>query len=255
MFHNREEMKKSQFVSLIAVFAAVNVVSDSLMGPPGFTSGVWYSWIYLVAPLTGILIGPYAGFLSTLIGVTIGHFIYPRGPYEFLFTLGAPIGAMVSGFMFRGKWKKVLLYYTVLLAIYFVTPVAWQLPLWGMWDVYVAYIFLLIVAVLMTKRGPWKLESKSLLYALATSAFIGLEADILFRIFIFVPGQTYWLFYGSTVEELIAIWGAGAIITPIKVAISTLVTTMVGVPLVRALRSHYLRYPFLLEKEIKKKEV
>ena len=254
MFHNREGMKKSQFVSLVAVFAALNIVSDSLMGPPGFTSGVWYSWIYLVAPITGILVGPYAGFLSTLIGVTTGHFIYFRDPYEFLFTLGAPVGAMVSGFMFRGKWKKVLLYYTVLLAIYFGTPVAWQLPLWGMWDVHVAYILLLIVAVLMAKRGPWKLESKGLLYALATSAFIGLEADILFRIFIFVPGQTYWLFYGSTVEELIAIWSIAGIITPIKVAISTLVTTTLGLPLVRVLRRFYSRYPFLLEKEIKKRE-
>jgi len=240
-------MKKSQFVSLVTVFAALNVVSDSLIGPPGFTSGVWYSWIYLVAPITGILIGPYAGFLSTLIGVTVGHFIYPRGPYEFLFTLGAPIGAMVSGFMFRGKWKKVLLYYTMLLAIYFVTPVAWQLPLWGMWDVYVAYLLLLIVAVLMAKRGPWKLKCKGLICALATSAFTGLEADVLFRIFIFVPGQTYWLFYGSTVEELVAIWGAGAIITPIKVVISTLVTTTVGLPLVRAFRKFYSRYLFPLE--------
>lgn len=236
MFHNREGMKKSQFVSLVAVFAALNVVSDSLMGPPEFTSGVWYSWIYLVAPITGILIGPYAGFLSTFIGVMSGHFIYPREPYEFLFTFGAPIGAMVSGFMFRGKWKKVLLYYTVLIAIYFATPVAWQLPLWGMWDVYVAYVLLLIVAVLMVKRGPWKLESKGLLCAIATSAFIGLEADILFRIFILVPGQTYWLFYGWTTEVLVGIWGTGAVITPIKVAISTLVTTTVGLPLVRSIR-------------------
>jgi hypothetical protein len=249
VLQNKEEMKKSQFVSLVAVFAAFNVVADALMGPPGFTSGIWYGWIYLVAPITGILIGPYAGSLSTFIGVMAGHFISPRNPYEFLFTLGAPLGAMVSGFIFRGKWKNVLLYYTALLAIYFLTPVAWQLPLWGMWDVYVAYLLLLTVALLMAKAGPWNLESKGLLYALVTSSFIGLEADVLFRIFILVPGQTYRLFYGWTAEVLIALWSTAGFITPIKVAISILVTTIVGFPLVRILGKSYLRYTLNLKEK------
>jgi len=228
-------MRKSRFLALVAVFASINVVFDSLMGLPQLSSGVWYSWIFIVEPINGIVLGPYAGFLSSLIGVMIGHSIYFIDVYEFLFTLGAPIGAMVSGFLFRGRWKMVLAYYTALLGIYFITPVAWQLPLWGMWDVYLAYVTLLLVSVTMARKGLWNPESKGLLYVIALSALIGLEADILFRIFVFVPGQTYRLFYGLDARSLIPIWVEAAAITPIQVAMSILVTTTVGPPLIRVI--------------------
>jgi len=231
-----KEMRKSQFLALVALFASINIILDSLMGLPEFSSGVWSGWIFIVEPINGIVLGPYAGFLSSLIGVMIGHSIYFRDVYEFLFTLGAPIGAMMAGFLFRGKWKIVLTYYTALLAFYFITPIAWQLPLWGMWDVYLAYATLLVVAVMTARKGSWNPKSKGLLYIIALSALIGLEADILFRIFVFIPGQTYRLFYGLGAEALIPIWIEAAAITPIKVALSILVTTMVGPPLIKIIR-------------------
>jgi len=143
---------------------------------------------------------------------------------------------MVAGFLFRGKWKMILTYYTALLGIYFITPIAWQLPIWGMWDVYLAYLILLVVAVMMARKGSWSPKSKGLLYVIALSALIGLEADILFRIFVLIPGQTYRLFYALGEEALIPLWVEAAAITPIKVAISILVTTTVGPPLVKIIK-------------------
>ncbi|MEM2691145.1 MAG: hypothetical protein QXS01_03495 [Candidatus Bathyarchaeia archaeon] len=64
----------------------------------------------------------------------------------------------------------------------------------------------------------WDTDSKKrLIYILALSVFIGLEADILFRVFIFVPCQTYNLFYGIEVRGLKAIWALGGVETPIFV--------------------------------------
>jgi len=229
-------MKKSQFVSLVAVFASLNIVLDSLMGLPQPSSGVWFSWIFVSAPITGIVLGPYAGFLSTLIGVMIGHCIYFQGPYEFLFTLGAPIGAMVSGFLFRKEWKAVLTYFTVLLTMYFITPVSWQLLLWGMWDTYLAYAALIFVILLIAKPGSWKPESKGLRGIVALCTFIGLEADVLFRIFVFIPCQTYRLLYNFSVIELQSIWVAGAAETPIKAAMSIVVAAIAVPPLIKVLR-------------------
>jgi len=217
------------------MFASLNVVCDSLIGLPQLSSGVWYSWIFMIEPITGIILGTYAGFISTLIGVIVGHFIYFRGIHEFLFTIGAPVGAMVSGLMFRGRWKPVLAYYTVLLLAYFVTPLAWQLPIWGMWNTYLAYLCLVVLTTL--GRGVLKLESNKPSYALALSAFIGLEADILFRIFIFIPCQTYQLFYGFTVEALQLIWLTAAFVTPVQVAMSALATVILGPPVIRVLRN------------------
>jgi hypothetical protein len=229
-------MKKSLFISLVALFASFNVICDSLMGFPELSSGVWQGWIFIAEPITGIVLGPYAGFLSTLIGVMIGHSIYFRDVYEFLFTLGAPIGAMVSGFLFRGRWRTVLTYYTALLGIYFITPLAWQLPVLGMWDVYLAYSILLVITMIIVRKGTWNPKSKGLPYVLALSALIGLEADILFRIIVFVPGQTYRLFYDLGAEELTLVWLGAAVITPLKVAMSILVTVTVGPALIRTIR-------------------
>jgi hypothetical protein len=103
-----------------------------------------------------------------------------------------------------------------------------------MWDTYVAFA-ILIAVIFLVQKGLWD-KSKKAPFILTVSAFIGLEADVLFRIFLFVPGQTYRLFYGYKVEDLQYIWGAGGLITPIKVAISTIATVIIGHPLIKELR-------------------
>jgi hypothetical protein len=233
-----KKTKDSAFISLVAVFAAFNVVCDSWVSLPLPFSGVWDSAIFMSEPITGIMLGPSAGFFSSFIGVMIGHFIIFRDAYEFLFTLGAPIGAMVSVLVLRGKWKTVLMYYSALLGAFFVTPIAWQLPFWGMWDVYLALGLLLAVIVIVRKwKNLWDVKSSTrLLCILALSTFIGLEADVLFRIFIFVPCQTYQLFYGYSLETLRAIWVLGAVETSTKAALSTVATATVGLPMISVAR-------------------
>ena len=234
-----KRLKESSFVSLIAVFAAFTIVCDSLMGPLLDISGVWYSWIFIAEPINGIILGPYASFFSTFIGVMVGHSIYIRSSAEFLFTLGAPIGAMISSLVFRGKWKIAVLYYLALLGAFFITPVSWQLPLWGMWDVYLAFGCLLVSVVVMKKwSGVWNTKSTSvrLLYIVALCTFIGLEADVLFRIFILVPCQTYHIIYSLDVSELQLWWAAGAVETSTKAALSTLISVMVTPSIIKAVR-------------------
>ena len=230
--------EKSTFVSFVAIFAAFNVICDSLVSSPLPYSGVWHSWIFILEPLTGIILTPLASFFSALIGVMIGHFVNFLDVYEFLFTLGAPIGAMISSLIFRGKWSIALIYYTALLGAFFVTPVSWQLPFWGMWDVYLAFICLLITSVMVKKwKTLWNTWSSSrLIYILALSTFIGLEADVLFRIFILIPCQTYQLFYNWDVNALQGIWVLGAVETSTKAALSTIIAATVGLPIITAIR-------------------
>jgi hypothetical protein len=237
--HTDEALKRmrkdtgSRFVSLVILFGALTVVVDSIPGIPQFTEGVWYSWIFVMTPITGIVVGPTAGFLATAVGVLIGHILYFRGLPEFLFTLGAPVGCMVAGLLFRGRWRPVLAYYTVLFAGYFLTPTAWQLPVWGMWDTYLAYASLAILALLAAKGSRVFTSPASRLFPLA--AFIGLEADVLFRVFLFVPLQTYRTIYGLPVDVLQFIWAAGALVTPVQVALSVVATTVLGTSLMQRL--------------------
>ncbi|MEM3617440.1 MAG: hypothetical protein QXJ31_05970, partial [Candidatus Bathyarchaeia archaeon] len=232
-----EKLEGSTFIALISACAAFGIICDSLVAPLPY-SGVWYSWIFISEPITGILLGPWAGFLANLIGVMIGHLINYIDAYEFLFTLGAPLGAMISALAFRRRWGIILTYYLALLGGFFAAPVSWQLPFWGMWDVYLAFANLLFLAVITSKwKNLWNTKSKKrLIYILALSVFIGLEADVLFRIFIFVPCQTYNLFYGYSVEGLQAIWALGAVETPIKVALSAIIASIAGPPIIDAIR-------------------
>jgi hypothetical protein len=216
----------SKWISLIVVFTALGVIADVLV-TPNFSAGVWFGWILLIYPISGIILGPYGGFVSTLMAVLLGHWMVPRETiYEFVYTLGAPFGSMMTGFMFRGEWKKVLTYYSILLVFYFITPLSWNLPFWGMWDIYVALIILVFSGAIITIRGKNEIRRFS---QFGVSAFIGLEADVLLRIFILVPMGTYNIFFGLTPELLVAIWAVPApLITPFKVLLSTFFTTMIG---------------------------
>ena len=231
----KEKIGKSQMIALVAVFAALNVATDSLASLPEFPSGVWYSWNFLAVPLTAIVLGPLLGSAATFIGVMVGHYVYFIDAYEFLFTIGAPIGAAASALLFAGKWRPVLVYYIALFTAFLATPVAWQLPPWGMWDTYLAFA-LLVVSTLLIRKGLWKPEPRVLPLRLALSAFIGLEADVLFRVFLFVPCHTYSLFYGYDTATLQVIWSGAALITPTKAILSAVITAIVGYPLIRTMR-------------------
>ena len=146
------------------------------------------------------------------------------------------MGALVSGLLFRRRHKIVLAYFTFLFAAYFATPISWQLPIWGMWDTYCAFAALIIAEITGLKKRVSKYEGRALIYLLMFYAFVGLEADILFRIFLFIPCRTYSLFFNFTAEDLQIIWAAGAAYTPLQVGLSALFTSVVGVPLIRTLK-------------------
>lgn len=221
-------------VALVAIFAALNVITDSFPGIPGFPSGVWYSWNFLIVPITGIILGPWLGSAATFAGVMIGHYFYFIDAYEFLFTVGAPIGAMVSACLYTGRWKPVLAYYAALFTVYFLSPLSRDLPLWAMWDTYVAFAAL-VAAIVLMQRGSWECRAEKLPLILIVAAFVGLEADVLFRISVLVPGQAYKL-YGWDAATLKSIWSAGAVETPVKAALSTFATLAIGHPLIKTLR-------------------
>ena len=120
------------------MFAAITVVLDSVV-TPGFSAGVWYGWAFLFSPINGIILGPFDGLITTLVSVIIGHtVVFRESFYEYIFTLGAPISALTSGLVYRKR--NVILYFAILLGAYYISPISRNLPIWGMWDVYIAFL-------------------------------------------------------------------------------------------------------------------
>ncbi len=226
-------VNSSRTVALVAIFAALTAVLDVLPAF-GFTSGVWDSWAFLLSPIVGILLGPYLGAYSVGIGSLIGHSIYYREPTELLFMIGLSMGAAVAGFVYQRRWKPVLGIYSAMLLGYFIYPVTWALPLWGIWDVLVGYGIVLLYSV-ATIRNTWANPSeRHNLLLLIFCTVIALETDILFRVFVLVPGQVHWLF-GWTPDILYDIWLVAGFITPIKVILAVIVMVTLGRQLLRVL--------------------
>jgi hypothetical protein len=223
-------MVNTRSIALIVVFAALTAILDALPGLPQLSSGIWYGWTFIVTPLAGIVLGPWESFVSVFIGVMISHTVIFVDPYEYFFTIGAPVGALVSSLVFRKKLRPVIAYYLILLAAYFLTPLAWNLPLWALWDTYTAFIVLIIVVFLKEKLYN-KAKGRP---AFAFSALIGLEADILFRIFLFVPLGTYNWLYGFPLDFVRSVWMVSAFITPIQVGIALFSTSLAGTILLKA---------------------
>jgi len=207
---SKAQASRARRTALIALFAVMSVALDSMV-TPGFSSGIWSGWVFVMSPITGMVLGP----------------------------RGAPIGSAISGMVFRGKRGKILVYYAALLAAYFLTPVAWSLPFWGMWDVYLAVLVLLALIALERRERSNLIRDPRTLAAL--SALLGLEADILFRIFILIPCRGYSVFYGLTPEVLAMIWSIPApLITPIKVAISASIAMLLIPSILKVLKENEL---------------
>jgi len=225
----------SRIAAYLAVFIALVTVFDLIPMLPGFYGGIWDSWIFLLAPIIGVLLGPLFGMLAVGFGSLLGHILYFRDPFELLFMLGAVVGTACATLIFQRRWKPVLIIYTVLLGGYFLYPISWMLPLIGIWDILLAYVLLLLFSIQISRQWCLTDTWKNIWLQLLFAAIIGLEADILFRVFILVPGQTYWLFYGLTPDALYWIWLTAGIITPTKVALGTLFTVTIGYSLLRLL--------------------
>ncbi|MFW9807209.1 MAG: hypothetical protein ACFFFK_10825 [Candidatus Thorarchaeota archaeon] len=221
------DANSSRTVAFVAVFASLTAVLD-IIPAFGFTSGVWDSWAFLLSPIVGILLGPYLGAISVGLGSLIGHAIMPRDTIEFLFMIGLSVGAAVGGFVYQHRWKPVLAIYTIMLFGYFIYPISWGLPLWGIWDILLGYGVVLIYSI-ATRHGYWSNSTElHRLLLLVFCCVIALESDILFRVFVLVPGQMWWFYYAMTPADLTLLWIGAGFITPIKVVMATIVMVTLG---------------------------
>ena len=177
--------RRSLEIALIGVFGALHAVLTMI-------PGIWRSWMILIDPIEGILLGSKAGFVAALIGSIFGRAFRLRSFLGFIFGLAEPVGAMVAGLIFRGRWRIVMLIYGSMLGAYFLHPLGRILPVWCLWDIYIAFgtipLSPLVIRLLKKRRNL-----KGLTPSLILASFIGIEADVLMRIFLFIPMEFYKL--------------------------------------------------------------
>jgi uncharacterized membrane protein len=219
-------MNNALKTGVTAVFAALHVTLYLLPSP------LWRNWAVFLEPIEGIILGPSAGFLAAFIGSGLGRIIKPD-PLWMFGVVAEPLGVLVAGFLAKGKWKPIAAIYAIMLGAYFIHPYGQMLPLWAILDIPIAFILIYPAA----KIGKFVYEKNSLRLTLASLLifFVGTVTDSLARVFLLVPGRLYELFQLSF-DELNGIFMSGALFSFIEDGLAIIVSILVGVPLIIALR-------------------
>jgi len=208
------------------------------------TSGRVFTATEFVAPLLGILLGPYAGSVVAVVGTFVGIVFTGRINFFGLDFLPVMVNALVLGFLMRRRWLFSALLYSGLLALFFVHP--WTLhfvsvPLLN-GEVELPFVWLHIVAWLLllsplSRKSAESISGRTVSKAaggIFLFALIGTTAQHLTGTLLFASMAVPLM--GMTTQTLMAGWVAVFYVYPVERLIIVLAATVVNVAVVRAVR-------------------
>jgi len=216
-------------VAFVGVFAAFHATLY-LISPPF----LWRNWAIYLSPIEGMVLGPWAGFTAALIGSTIGRVLLPS-PLWMFGIIAEPLSVMTAGFLTRYKWQPVIILYAVMFAAYFVSPMGQSLPLWPMMDTIVA--FCLVYPAAKLGKNLFSENVKFLPISLVVISFVTVATDGLTRVFLFIPAGLYSSVLGYSPAATVLTFIAGGVDSFVEDALVVLITLIVGVPILLALRN------------------
>lgn len=227
-------------LALSCVFASVYAVL--WLGPlfPVIGSqGKFFTLATVIAPLMGLILGPYVGFAAASIGGFIGWSVTQSGPLFFLSFVPGAAAALCSGLLYNRKLITSVILYLVLflaMALYPVVGPGWLFP-------YFVWFQLIGLAVLMSPLG-----SKALNYSHRQTSFFELSLgfgviSFVATLFGHIVGSLlfqiiYFPTFYSQVDYWRTLWQSLVLLYPLERTLFTLLATVIGVPLIRALRAY-----------------
>jgi uncharacterized membrane protein len=228
----------SKDIALAAVFASLHTVFSSwnlfpLVGAPGR----FIQLGTLMAPVIGVILGPWLTLLSLTIGGTIGFFVFqtgPFGPFSFLPQVAAGYSAGLLST--RRRWVCALLYLGLLLVLAFYPPVG---PAW-LWPPFL-WVHM-VAALLMCSPLQPKMESFLRQPENAVKLASGLGVTLfLATLFGHAVGTimfevVYWPSFISEMGAWKANWQLLMWLYPVERGLIVLLGTLVGTGLLKALR-------------------
>jgi len=253
MSRNINLSSRTKIIASIAIFAALFAVLRRMDTIPMIgVQGARFSLSDILPPIYGIVLGPFTGGISVIIGTFLG--IAMGKPVSFLFLdfLPAFVNTVAIGLLIRRKWWPAVLLYVALLVAFLVNPLtSIFIDVGGVafpfvWLHIVAFIVLL--SPLGRKVGQWVESLKPALLAagIALLAFIGtmmqhLMGNILYEV---VLNQFYVVLGQDPIVPTTAysgIWSLTFFLYPWERLMLTLLAVFVGVPLVRVLKHTFFR--------------
>jgi uncharacterized membrane protein len=113
-------------IAITAIFAALYAIISRLPGIPIIGVSSKIELVVILDPIVGILLGPWIGGLTSLLGNFVAWIIPSTSFYGLLNLPCGPIAAVVSGSLARNdkkaNWKFAAITYAVLMGLWYLTP-------------------------------------------------------------------------------------------------------------------------------------
>jgi len=218
---------KTEDVALISIFAALHVILSVLhftitLGVSGhITLGV------LSGSLIGILLGPYFGGLTVLIGSIVGMFLNPAGAIFGPFSVIPPVlGAVGAGCVRikRGYISGSLI--TLFLVIFYINPVGREVFTFTWFHIIALVIAFSPIAYLAGSSFELSKSAKRLTLGMLTAIFIGTLTG-------HISGSAIAMWYYTIPPE---IWSSLTLIYPIERIVAVILIYSIATPIYYSLR-------------------
>jgi hypothetical protein len=226
-------------IALMATLAALYTVISIFVKPiqiPVGIPGLEISPAALFATILGVILGPYLGTASAVIGTTAAWALTGGSPFGLPFLLSPPLNAFVSGAIFYKRWKMAVPVFVVLSVAFLFTPPVLalgdflggtQIVIWVLWDKILAMLLILLIAFLSKRLSI--AHGAALLFILA---FIGNEADNIWGSFIFAWPVVYNGIFGMPIELVQGSFLASPFLYPAIRLIQAFFAMLIAVPLI-----------------------
>ncbi len=234
---------RTKIIAFSIVFSSLYAALRPVPLGPMIGLSATFSVSDFLAPLYGIILGPYVGGLSVIIGTFLGMTI--KAPvFMGLDFLPAFVNTIAIGFLIKRKWAPIIVLNLILLLAFILNPLTTLFfgPVPFFWLHIVA--FLVLISPLGRKAGRWveTLKPNFLTAGLAILAFVGtmmqhLTGNMLTEV---VLGQVV----GSITPETfsVIIWPGAFVLYPWERLTLVILSVVVGVPLVRTLKKSLLPF-------------
>lgn len=227
-------------VALTAVFAALYYVL-SLITPYIPAVGIpeiKISLEALIASVFGLVLGPYLGALTALVGAFISWILPPGSfsPYGMPFLLSPPLNALVTGLIYYKKWKAGFLLFCLLIIAFIFTPPVQPIPenlyvgVAVLWDKIIAVLLILPCAKFARRLS----NPKTLPFFYFFLTFIGNQVDNMWGSLAFATPPVYEGIFGLPVDVVRFLFIVSPFVYPAIRLLQAIIAAVISVPLMKA---------------------
>jgi len=239
-------------IAIMAMFAAL-YCTLSLIAPIRIPTGIGPLEIgiaALIASIFGIILGPYIGATTALLGSSIAWALTGMSPYGAPFIFAPMFNALIVGLIFYKKWKYAFATFAIMIIAFLFTPPVtplygqsiltdFHIPIVANWYIAAAVLFDKIIALLLILPIAFFGKKMSVAYGSAfffILFFVGNQADNIWGTLIFSTPLVYNGIFGMDIMGVQLGLVISPFIYPAIRLVQAFIATLIAVPLMKVLQ-------------------